>query len=969
MDTPLDGEHLPLSTIRSYALGANGIEDSRQIADHLACCSECRTRFVQELQSTLGQVPQNSASDSTSGPDEDFDCALPLDRTPLPGDSIDIVGYRDVRFLGKGGMGTVYSAIQEVTRRKVAIKIITEPGGNTSVSADRTARAMREARVLAKLSHPSIVSVLEVLMVRQLPALVMEHVAGAPLDEWIQSNRPDPIKAARIAIRVAEAIEHAHERGVLHCDLKPQNILVEVDDTPRGANGPAVKLIDFGLAKLWRDDFKITHPGDILGSPAYMAPEQASGGGNEPTHAIDIYGIGSVLYELLTGRPPFIASDRAALLAELLHHPPTPPSKVADAIPRDLETVCLKCLEKNPSDRYPNARALASDLVAVVRNEPISAKRPSAWDRLRKWSQRNRALCGSLVGLVALATLGASIAAYQHNTTRSLANRLIVESTLKAQASVRAQQAEDALVDELRIGLQEMSKQAFSNSPQENSQQRVALQGIANRWQVFAKRTGDSTKSRAIRAEAHLRLGTIHSMLGEQDTAKNELQEAEQLLIQLIPTDPSSVYRNLLAETYGELAKGTHQQGDIEGAIGYFRSALASLDSDATPNSEPVPTRSIDWKRIELETELRINFGTLLTLSKQFEPAAEQLDLAKELLDRAEVPADSREDLLVQKCRTFIRIALNLQAQGQIQEAIQTLERSSQEISQLDRMHQNSGLALDAYAMHQTVLGKCYREVGNFELAKEQLTNAIGAQRRLVAAAPSAPLLKSQLGINLGVLGVIESQRREMQPAIDATSESLAIHRELLESHPDNAAYRYEEVLALTNLVAIHTAYDNLSEANRFAPRLLEARRELWSRDPNRIDFIHGLAVALDVVGSLQTKMNESAEAEALFEKAEGLYRGLIDRFPESNDYRNGLAKMHLNRAELARQKESWVQSVDLYQQAIALFEKGNAKSRQTEKGWLKQCYLGQAAAYQAIGDKQAMQKCLSLASTLDSDA
>jgi tetratricopeptide (TPR) repeat protein len=324
---------------------------------------------------------------------------------------------------------------------------------------------------------------------------------------------------------------------------------------------------------------------------------------------------------------------------------------------------------------------------------------------------------------------------------------------------------------------------------------------------------------------------------------------------------------------------------------------------------------------------------------------------------------------LVQKCRTFIRIALNLQAQGQIQEAIQTLERSSQEISQLDRMHQNSGLALEAYAMHQTVLGKCYREVGNFELAKEQLTNAIDAQRRLVAAAPSAPLLRSQLGINLGVLGVIESQRREMQPAIDATSESLAIHRELLESHPDNAAYRYEEVLALTNLVAIHTAYDNLSEANRFAPRLLEARRELWSRDPNRIDFIHGLAVALDVVGSLQTKMNESAEAEALFEKAEGLYRGLIDRFPESNDYRNGLAKMHLNRAELARQKESWVQSVDLYQQAIALFEKGNAKSRQTEKGWLKQCYLGQAAAYQAIGDKQAMQKCLSLASTLDSDA
>jgi tetratricopeptide (TPR) repeat protein len=726
-------------------------------------------------------------------------------------------------------------------------------------------------------------------------------------------------------------------------------------------------LIDFGLAKLWRDDFKITHPGDILGSPAYMAPEQASGGGDEPTHGVDIYGIGSVLYELLTGRPPFIASDRAALLAELLHHPPTPPSKVAEAIPRDLETVCLKCLEKNPNDRYPNARALASDLVAVLRNEPICAKRPSTWDRLRKWSQRNRALCGSLVGLVALATFGVAIAAYQYHTTQFLANRLIVESTLKAQESIRAQQAEDALVDELRIGLQEMSKQAFSSSSPENSQQRVALQGIASRWQVFAKRTGDSTKSRAIRAEAHLRLGTVHSMLGEQDTAKNELQEAEQLLIQLSPTDPSSVYRNLLAETYGELAKGTHQQGDIEGAIGYFRSALASLDSDAAPNSGPVPARSIDWKRIELETELRINFGTLLTLSKQFESAAEQLDLAKELLDRAEVPVESQNDLLVQKCRNFIRIALNLQAQGQIQEAIQTLEQSSQEISQLNRLHQKSGLALEAYAMHQTVLGKCYREVGNFELAKEQLTSAISAQRRLVSAAPSAPLLRSQLGINLGVMGVIESQRREMQPAIDATSESLAIHQKLLESHPDNTAYRYEEVLALTNLVAIHTGFDNLSEANQFAPRLLDARRELCKRDPDRIEFIHGLAVALGVVGSLHTKTNESDKAEALFEEAEGLYRGLMDRFPDSNDYRNGLAKMHLNRAELARQKESWAQSVDLYQQAIALFEKGNAKSRQPERGWMKQSYLGQASVYRAMGDKQAMQRCLELANSLDS--
>jgi tetratricopeptide (TPR) repeat protein len=356
----------------------------------------------------------------------------------------------------------------------------------------------------------------------------------------------------------------------------------------------------------------------------------------------------------------------------------------------------------------------------------------------------------------------------------------------------------------------------------------------------------------------------------------------------------------------------------------------------------------------------------LLALNKQFEPAMEQLTSAKLLLERAEVPADSQDDLLVQKCRTVIRIAMSLQAQGQIQEAIQTLERSSEEIARLNLINQSSGTALDAYAFYQTVLGKCYRDVGKFDSAKVHLANAIGAQRRLVTDVPSAPLLKSQLGINLGVLGVIESQRKELQPAIDATTESLAIHQKLLQDQPDNLAYRSEEVFALTNLVAINTAFDKLGEAKRLAPKLLEARRELCKRDPNRIDFTHGLAVALGVVGSLLTKMNETEEAEGLFEEAEGLYRGLIDRVPQSPDFRSGLAKMHLNRAELARQKGRWPQAVELYQQAITLFQSGNAESRQPDRGWIKQSYLGQASAYQAMGDKEAMQSCLELASSMD---
>jgi serine/threonine protein kinase len=904
MDMPPDNDHLTLAAIRGYASGSHRIDDSQRIVDHLACCSECRAIFVREMQDEMAEdLPAESES------------LGPVSHSP---DSLDIVGYREIRPLGQGGMGTIYSAVQDGTQRKVAIKCITD-AGDQPVSAERTGRAMREARALACLDHPNIVSVLEVLMVRGLPAVVMEYVSGMPLDAWIKAHRPSPIAAAKIAGRLADAVAHAHQRGVLHYDLKPQNVLVEDAVTSGDADEPAVKLIDFGLAKICRDDLKITQAGDIIGSPSYMAPEQASGAAIDPSPAIDIYGIGTILYELLTGRPPFVATDRTALIAQLLAHPPPRPGMIAGPIPKDLETVCLKCLEKAPADRYADAESLASDLRSVILDEPISGKRPGPWKRGLRWAGKNRILAGTLAGTMLLGTIAASVAAYQSRANRSLVDEAIAQARLKATAELRAEQAEQAVIEELRMGLREMSRQAFGSQPEVISKQADSLQAIAGRWKLFATRLGDDPRSQSIRAEAHLRLGTIHSILGKRDAAIGELGQAEELLDNLVSSDPSVESRMLLAETYGMLAKSAHEQGDAASSIANFQSALTALNPDRD-DSDPKASDRNDWARIQLETRLRIDFGTLLTRLSEFDQAKGQLSAANGLLEKAEVPAAYRDERAVQQCRCANRLAMIAYAQGDVREAMRILEQSSDLLTSLLGSPQSNTEVVDAYALQQTLLGKCLMNNGQPDQAREHLENAIRTQRQLIRGFPSVPLLRSQLATNLSVLGVIEFQRGDARAAIDRNAESFEILKELIERDPGDIGYRSEQIFALSNLVTIYTSIEQFSDATALAPKLLAENRELWKTGPDRIERLHGLAVALNTVGHLYIKVEEPDKAEPLFIEAEGIFGDLIDRVPTSDEFRRGLAMVRFGLAESAYKRQQWTQAVDLYSEAIAAF-------------------------------------------------
>jgi hypothetical protein len=304
--------------------------------------------------------------------------------------------------LGRGGMGVVYRARQVSLNRPVALKMIR---AGVLAGDDELRRFRNEAEAVARLDHPSIVPVYEVGEHDGQHYFSMKLVPGGNLADHLPAFCGDPRAAALLLVEAAEAVHHAHARGILHRDLKPANILVDDSGHPH--------ITDFGLAKRVEADAEMTISGAILGTPAYMAPEQALGRRGSITTATDVYGLGSVLYSLLTGRPPFVGDSVIDTLAKVREETPEPPRKFNAKVPRDLEVICLKCLEKDPRRRYSSAQALADDVRAWLENRPIAARPVGSIERMALFMRRRPALAaayGLTAAVVLLLGFGGSLA-------------------------------------------------------------------------------------------------------------------------------------------------------------------------------------------------------------------------------------------------------------------------------------------------------------------------------------------------------------------------------------------------------------------------------------------------------------------------------------------------------------------------------------------------------------------------------
>jgi eukaryotic-like serine/threonine-protein kinase len=377
------------SSIRCPTCGAGG----EAVATPGATDTEIHDTEALDLESFSPAHPDSAAE--TLAP---VSCAPDGEPMGLP----EVAGYEVLGELGRGAMGVVFKARHFKLNRIVALKMVL--AGSHARSTDLV-RFLAEAEAAAQLQHPHIVQVHEIGRHASLPFLSLEYVDGGTLSQKLQKTPLQPRQAAQWIVTLARAVHYAHQHGIIHRDLKPGNVLLTIDGVP--------KITDFGVAKRVEIGAGMTQTGVILGTPSYMAPEQAEAK-KEIGPAVDTYALGAILYEMLTGRPPFQAPTPLDTVLQVIGEEPVPPRRFQPTVPRDLETVCLKCLQKDPRKRYAGAEALAEDLSRFLDDKPILARPVGRPERAWRWCRRNPWVAGmtaAVMLLLVVLAVGASVAA------------------------------------------------------------------------------------------------------------------------------------------------------------------------------------------------------------------------------------------------------------------------------------------------------------------------------------------------------------------------------------------------------------------------------------------------------------------------------------------------------------------------------------------------------------------------------
>ncbi|MFI5455750.1 MAG: protein kinase [Isosphaerales bacterium] len=652
-----------------------------------------------------------------------------LARDPPP-----IAGYRILGELGRGGMGVVYRAEQVSLGREVALKIVL--AGAHAGWSERS-RFRVEAETAARLKHPNIVSIYEVGEQDDVPYLALEFVDGGSLAQALAKSPLAPGEAALLAETLARAMEHVHRHGIVHRDLKPANVLLTAEGVP--------KIADFGLAK-WLDvPSGHSQSGAILGTPNYMAPEQARGEAKLTGPATDVYALGAILYEMVAGRPPFRAATPQQTVQQLLTEDPLPPSRLQPQLSRDLETVCLKCLQKEPSRRYASAGALADDLRRFLDGKPIQARPTPSWERVVKWTRRRPGTAAVLaVSALATVALVASTLAYNARLLRERASADAgrdAARTAQRQAEADFRLALDAVkrfytevsenkllnvptLDPLRIELLERARDFYQRIAQERpddpdvqaewaragwrlavlvSEARSVPEGISLMDQPMtiqerlADRYPDRPEYRSDLARSDNNLGIMHRRNNQDDLAGKDWERALALRDQLVRQRPGDLlYRRDLAQTRLNLGNWYRDQDQPERAEESYRRALTILEGlvreapdAARPRTDlPVTHFALDPSRIRYDlASTYFNLAVLHRLIRRPAQAAEEIQQALGHLGRLarEQPGRTVYRLLVAKAH--YELGLLLEADGRIARAAECWLRSREMLETLAREH------------------------------------------------------------------------------------------------------------------------------------------------------------------------------------------------------------------------------------------------------------------------------------------
>lgn len=605
-----------------------------------------------------------------------------------------VPGYEVRGELGRGGMGVVYRARHLALNRPVALKMLLT---GTCVDPAERERLLREAEAVAGLRHPNVVQVYDVGEAEGRTYFTMEFVEGGDLAEQIQGAPQPARRAAALVATLADAVQAAHEAGIVHRDLKPANVLLTADGTP--------KVTDFGLARRLEGGAGLTLSGVPMGTPSYMAPEQARCDKGALGPATDVYALGAVLYEMLTGRPPFRAESGLATLQQVLADDPVPPSRLNPEAPRDLETICLKCLDKEPRGRYGSARELADDLRRFEKGEPITARPAGAAERMWKWLIRHPTLAGLLaaVALLVAAGAGGGWLLYQR----------------RAEAQVRQAQA-----DEKVRGLLERAGGLLAGGWREADLARVAeASSLAAQADDLARGNGASA---AVREEAESLSAHAAGRLRRLQKDRALLAALRDVMVTHQPFEQISAGEKtplVLArlDADDEYARAFRAWGlDVDGMLAEEAAAQLSAEPDAVV--QEVIAALDGWMLLRLRRRPRPDWGRLFRLAERLDGSQKRRQLRQLLVNGAPPSAAVVAGLVGHRAPFSVPWEVAL---GGPRRSLLELRKD------IDvRTDPAPTLVLFAYAC---------ADVGDFALAERAL-------RRAVAARPGEVLLLAALG-------------------------------------------------------------------------------------------------------------------------------------------------------------------------------------------------------------------------------
>jgi tetratricopeptide (TPR) repeat protein len=815
--------------------------------------------------------------------------AFPEPPTPL-GPLGRLECYHVVAELGRGAFGFVFKAYDEKLDCLVALKVLRP---ELAATAEDRASFEEEARKAAAVRHDHVVTIHRVGVTPgfALPYFVMEYLDEA-LASRLQRQEPlPPAEAAETVRQVALGLAAAHGRGLIHRDLKPSNIMLD-----RGTG--RAKLTDFGLAKRVEGEAGRSRSGAIKGTPCYMAPEQAGGGRVGP--AADVYAAGAVLYEMLTGRPPFLGASVPDTLHQVMFDEPVPPRRLQPKLPRDLETICLTCLQKDPAKRYSGAEALAEDLRRFLGGEPIHARPAGVLDRGLKWAKR-RPATAALVGVLGLAT-AVLLTMWLWFTFELHAQRDAViqerneANTQRVKAQAAARQARRAVNDYSLKVSQDTRLRAEEFQPL----RKELLLGVVSFYEEFVTDNADDPTLRDELYDAYLRLGRIRQEFGDRAEAITSYERSRDLLTDLMRDHPATIYQSDLALLLGNLGILYFFSGEIQKAEQTLRSA-ESIRQELVHAHPDVPSYQFDLAGTD------INLGNLFRSTGRVDDAEQAFGKAQGFLGSLaeKYPKDSR--------------------------------------------YQNN------LAMTHNNLGNLFKGRRQFDRALQAYETAITIGRQLAGKFPRVGSYQGDLADWLVNLALLRQHELANVPEAERTfEEARDILKHLVEEYPTKARYRQSLATTYSNLGSLYLAIPRIAEAEAALREALTLRQSLWERDRNNIKYRGELAVSRHNLGVVYQKTGRIEEAEQSYRQAVQIKLDLARQNPQLAELAISLAFSYGSLGDLLHTRACKPkEAIACFSEAIAWRQKVLLREPQPDqaKTFLSRMYWHRAEARSKLGE------------------